>query len=89
MKKLLLSGVLKEGKAYLGAIVIRIVASGLIVIAKIALNQGMSPFVYSLYRYFVASIVVAPFAFLFHRKSSRPHMTWCIFAKILLLASME
>lgn len=67
MKKLLLSGVLKEGKAYLGAIVIRIVASGLIVIAKIALNQGMSPFVYSLYRYFVASIVVAPFAFLFHR----------------------
>ncbi|XP_031741157.1 WAT1-related protein At2g39510 isoform X2 [Cucumis sativus] len=88
MKKL--SEVLKkEGKAYLGVIVVRIFASGLIVIAKIALNHGMSPQVYSLYRYLVASIVVAPFCFLSYRKRPRPHMTWCTFAKIILLGSIE
>ena len=57
----------REGKAYLGVIAIRTADSGLIVIAKIALNHGMSPQVYSLYRYFVASIVVAPFCFLSYR----------------------
>uniref|UniRef100_A0A9I9DY65 WAT1-related protein n=2 Tax=Cucumis melo TaxID=3656 RepID=A0A9I9DY65_CUCME len=79
----------KEGKAYLGVIVVRVFASGLIVIAKVALNHGMSPQVYSLYRYFVASIVVAPFSFLSYRKRQRPHMSWCTFAKILLLGSVE
>ncbi|KGN51273.1 WAT1-related protein At2g39510 [Cucumis sativus] len=79
----------REGKAYLGVIAIRTADSGLIVIAKIALNHGMSPQVYSLYRYFVASIVVAPFCFLSYRKGPRPRMTWCILAKILLLGTME
>ncbi|XP_022133541.1 WAT1-related protein At2g39510-like [Momordica charantia] len=83
-----LSGVLRKAKPYLAAIVLRFLAAALIVISKIAMNHGMSPFVYSLYRFFVAAIVVAPFALLFHRKR-RPQMTWPIFAKILLLGSME
>ena len=62
-----LSGALKQAKPYLAAILLRFVAAGLIVIAKIALNEGMSPQVYSLYRYCVAAIVVAPFALLFDR----------------------
>ncbi|KAG6602357.1 WAT1-related protein, partial [Cucurbita argyrosperma subsp. sororia] len=83
-----LSGALKQAKPYLAAILLRFVAAGLIVIAKIALNEGMSPQVYSLYRCCVAAIVVAPFALLFDRRR-RPEMSWCMFGKILLLGSMD
>ncbi|XP_022133584.1 WAT1-related protein At2g39510-like [Momordica charantia] len=83
-----LSNVLKKAKPYLAAILLRFLSAALVVTAKIALNHGMSPFVYSLYRFFVAAIVVAPFALHFDRKR-RPQMTWPIFAKILLLGSMD
>ncbi|XP_022133583.1 WAT1-related protein At2g39510-like [Momordica charantia] len=88
MKNIKLSDVLKKAKPYLAAILLRFLGAPLVVIAKIALNHGMSPFVYSLYRYFVSAIVVAPFALLLDRKR-RPQMTWPIFAKILLLGSMD
>ncbi|XP_010554433.1 PREDICTED: WAT1-related protein At2g39510-like [Tarenaya hassleriana] len=62
--------------------------AGLAIIAKSALNKGMSPHVLAAYRHIVATLVIAPFAFFFDRKV-RPKMTLPILFKIVLLGLLE
>ncbi|XP_047937898.1 WAT1-related protein At2g39510-like [Salvia hispanica] len=82
------SKLVRELRAYLGAIFLQFGYAGLGIIAKLALNKGMSNYTFAVYRNLVAAIVVAPFAFALERKT-RPKMTLSIFIKISLLALLE
>lgn len=62
--------------------------AGMSIIAKSALNQGMSPHVLVVYRHAIATLVIAPFALVFDRKV-RPKMTTSAFIKIFFLGLLE
>ncbi|XP_010517305.1 PREDICTED: WAT1-related protein At2g39510 [Camelina sativa] len=79
---------LKTWKPFLTVVSLQFGYAGLSIIAKFALNQGMSPHVLAAYRHIVATIFIAPFAYFLDRKI-RPKMTLPIFFKILLLGLLE
>ncbi|KAL8498433.1 hypothetical protein ACS0TY_021675 [Phlomoides rotata] len=79
---------MKKTSPYFAAIILQFGYAGLGIIAKSALNEGMSHYTFSVYRNFVAAMVVAPFAFAFERKI-RPRMTLSILYKIFILALLE
>ncbi|KAD5803164.1 hypothetical protein E3N88_14524 [Mikania micrantha] len=58
------------------------------VISKVALNEGMSNYVFVVYRHAVATVTMAPFAMVLDKKV-RPKMTKSIFVKLMLLALLE
>ncbi|KAK4396266.1 WAT1-related protein [Sesamum angolense] len=58
------------------------------IISKAALNEGMSNYVFVVYRHAVATIVIAPFAIALDKKI-RPKMTTAYIAKIMLLSLLE
>ncbi|GKC13677.1 WAT1-related protein [Tanacetum coccineum] len=62
--------------------------SGMDIISKVALNEGMSNYVFVVYRHAVATVVMAPFAIVLD-KNIRPKMTKPIFIKLMLLALLE
>lgn len=57
----------KEGKAYLAVTLLQFGYAGSAIIAKSALNHGMSHFTFAVYRNVFATIVFAPFALVFER----------------------
>ncbi|CAM8976224.1 unnamed protein product [Rhodiola kirilowii] len=75
-------------KPFAAVVFLQFGLAGMDVISKVALNQGMSSYVYVVYRHAVATIAVAPFAFFFDKKV-RPKMTMPIFIKIALLGLLE
>ncbi|XP_062154166.1 WAT1-related protein At2g39510-like [Alnus glutinosa] len=75
-------------KLYLAVILLQFGYAGMAIIAKFALNRGMSHFVLIAYRMAIASLVIAPFAFVFER-TSRPRMTLSIFARVILLSFFD
>ncbi|KAL1556837.1 WAT1-related protein-like protein [Salvia divinorum] len=75
-------------RPYLGAILLQFGYAGIGIIAKSALNKGMSHYTFAVYRNIVAAVAVAPFAFALERKI-RPRMTLSIFYKLALLALLE
>ncbi|KAL4591925.1 hypothetical protein LXL04_004900 [Taraxacum kok-saghyz] len=77
-----------KGKPYFGVFFIQFGFAGMDILSKVALNEGMSNYVFVVYRHVVATLVMAPFAILFDRKT-RPKMTRSIFLKIMLLALLE
>ncbi|KAJ0259523.1 WAT1-related protein [Hirschfeldia incana] len=79
---------LKTWKPFLTVISLQFGYAGLSIIAKFALDRGMSPHVLAAYRHIVATIFIAPFAFFLDRKV-RPKMTLPIFLKIALLGLLE
>ncbi|EOA29415.1 hypothetical protein CARUB_v10025706mg [Capsella rubella] len=79
---------LETWKPFLTVVSLQFGYAGLSIIAKFALNQGMSPHVLAAYRHIVATIFIAPFAYFLDRKI-RPKMTLPIFFKILLLGLLE
>ncbi|CAI9762043.1 unnamed protein product [Fraxinus pennsylvanica] len=58
------------------------------VLSKAALNEGMSNYVFVVYRHAIATIVIAPFALILDKKM-RPKMTLSIFGQIMLLGLLE
>ena len=60
----------KKAKPFLGVISVQFGYAGLSIIGKFALNGGMSPYVFTVYRYAIASVVIAPFAFVLDRSPS-------------------
>nr|GMD55896.1 WAT1-related protein At2g39510-like [Ipomoea batatas] len=88
MKRENLVKFLKLAKPYLAVILLQFGFAGMGIIAKSALNDGMSPFTYSVYRSFFAAAFMAPFAVAFERKIW-PKMTVSIFLKIMALALLE
>ncbi|KAK7814685.1 wat1-related protein [Quercus suber] len=75
----------KKVKPFLGVISVQFGYAGLSIIGKFALNKGMSQFVFIVYRYAIATVVIAPFAFVLDRKK-RLKLTFSVFAKIVFLA---
>nr|GMD52856.1 WAT1-related protein At2g39510-like [Ipomoea batatas] len=79
---------LKLVKPYLAVIFLQFGYAGMAIVAKSALNEGMSPFTYAVYRNVFAAVLFAPFAVAFERKIW-PKMTVSIFLKIMALALLE
>nr|GMD59013.1 WAT1-related protein At2g39510-like [Ipomoea batatas] len=75
-------------KPYLAVIFLQFGFAGMAIIAKSALNKGMSHYTFAAYRNLIAALVIAPFAIFFERKV-RPKMTFSIFLKIMVLALLE
>ncbi|KAI3738401.1 hypothetical protein L2E82_28431 [Cichorium intybus] len=83
-----MSEIFRKGKPFLAVIFLQFGLAGMDVISKVALNQGMSNYVFVVYRHAVATIVMAPFAIVLDKKI-RPKMTKPIFIKLMLLALLE
>ncbi|VFQ63798.1 unnamed protein product [Cuscuta campestris] len=77
-----------RGKPYLAVIFLQFGLAGMDIISKVALNEGMSNYVFVVYRHAVATLVIAPFAFILDKKQ-RPKMTLPIFAKLAVLSILE
>ncbi|XP_059458481.1 WAT1-related protein At2g39510-like [Corylus avellana] len=75
-------------KLYLAVIFLQFGYAGMSIIAKYALDQGMSHFVFIAYRMAIASVVITPFAIVLER-TSRPRMTLSIFVKAMLLSFFD
>ncbi|KVH99961.1 WAT1-related protein At2g37460-like [Cynara cardunculus var. scolymus] len=83
-----MSEIFRKGKPFLAVIFLQFGLAGMDVISKVALNQGMSNYVFVVYRHVVATIVMTPFAIVLDKKI-RPKMTLSIFVKLMLLALLE
>ena len=57
-----LSEYFRKGKPFFAVIFLQLGLSGMDIISKVALNEGMSIYVFVVYRHAVATIVMAPFA---------------------------
>lgn len=60
----------KKVKPYFTVILLQFGYAGLAIIAKSALNQGMSHYTFSVYRNSIATAIVAPFALVLERFNS-------------------
>ncbi|XP_024988841.1 WAT1-related protein At2g39510 [Cynara cardunculus var. scolymus] len=75
-------------KPYLGVLFLQLGYAFNGIIVKSALNKGLNPCTFSVYRNIAAVIAFGPFALYFERKL-RPQMTLSVFLKIMLLAQLE
>ncbi|XP_076903584.1 WAT1-related protein At2g39510-like [Bidens hawaiensis] len=82
------SRVVDVGKPYLGVLFLQVGYAFNGVIVKSALNKGLNPCTFSVYRNIAAVVAFGPFAFYLERKL-RPKMTLAVFLKIMLLAQLE
>ncbi|GMJ14440.1 Usually multiple acids move in and out Transporters 14 [Hibiscus trionum] len=73
---------------YVAMVLMRFGSAGMPIVAKYALNKGMSQHVLVVYRFAIATLVLAPFAIVFDRKV-RPKMTLSVFVQIVLLSLLE
>ncbi|XP_059309054.1 WAT1-related protein At2g39510-like [Lycium ferocissimum] len=87
-KKECLLKFMKSANPYLAVIFLQFGYAGSAIIAKTALNNGMSHYTFAVYRNVFAAVIFAPFAALLERKI-RPKMTLSIFWKIMLLGLLE
>ncbi|CAL9189573.1 unnamed protein product [Musa hybrid cultivar] len=72
-------------KPYVAAVLIQLAYAGFYVISKAAFDKGMSTYVFIFYRQAAASVLLAPIAVIFERKTSHP-LTFKISLKLFLLA---
>ncbi|KAI3706639.1 hypothetical protein L6452_24517 [Arctium lappa] len=56
-----------RGKPFFAVIFLQLGLAGMDIISKVALNEGMSNYVYGVYRHAVATIVITPFAIVFDK----------------------
>ncbi|KAL8204885.1 hypothetical protein R6Q57_010509 [Mikania cordata] len=78
----------RKGKPFFAVIFLQFGLAGMDVISKVALNEGMSNYVFVVYRHVVATVTMVPFAMVLDKKV-RPKMTKSIFVKLMLLALLE
>ncbi|KAA3476751.1 WAT1-related protein [Gossypium australe] len=83
-----LSNVWDKVKPFLAIVSLQFGYAGMYIISLVSLKQGMSNFILCTYRHVVATIVIAPFAFVLERKI-RPKMTLPIFLRIVVLGFLE
>ncbi|XVE95455.1 hypothetical protein REPUB_Repub02eG0098900 [Reevesia pubescens] len=83
-----LSNRLHKMKPYLAMVSLQFGYAGMYIISMVSLKHGMSNFILATYRHVVATIVIAPFAFVLERKT-RPKMTLPIFLRIVALGFLE
>ncbi|XWS56550.1 hypothetical protein CRYUN_Cryun09bG0095000 [Craigia yunnanensis] len=82
------ASIYKPAMPYMAMVFMRFGSAGLPIVAKYALNKGMSQHVLVVYRFAIATLVLAPFAIVFDRKV-RPKMTLSVFVQIVLLSLLE
>ncbi|KAK8600826.1 hypothetical protein V6N13_059428 [Hibiscus sabdariffa] len=75
-------------KPYIAIVSLQFGYAGMYIISLVSFKHGMSNFILTTYRHLVATIVIAPFAFVLERKI-RPRMTLPIFLRIVLLGILE
>ncbi|XP_022139004.1 WAT1-related protein At2g39510-like [Momordica charantia] len=80
--------ILGVAKPYVGVVFVQFGYAGMAILAKSALDQGMSQHVFVVYRHAVATLLIAPFAIVFDRKV-RTKMTFSLFMKIVMLGLLE
>lgn len=73
-------------KPHISQIIYQIAFAGMYIIARVSLIDGMNHFVFMALRQVIATLVIAPFAYVLERKQ-RPPLTWTIILQIFLLAS--
>ncbi|CAD6217846.1 unnamed protein product [Miscanthus lutarioriparius] len=59
-------------KAYGAVVLIRLMYSGMHVMSKVALDQGMNPLVFLFYRHTTAALVLIPVTFVLERRKAKP-----------------
>ncbi|KAL6840600.1 hypothetical protein ACP4OV_029464 [Aristida adscensionis] len=59
-------------KAYAAVVLIRLMYSGMHVMSKVALDQGMNPLVFVFYRHSTAALVLIPVTFVLERRKAKP-----------------
>ncbi|CAJ1974211.1 unnamed protein product [Sphenostylis stenocarpa] len=77
-----------NARPYLMLLAVQFGSAGMFIFAMDAIKKGMSHYVFIVYRNSIASITLAPFAFVLERKV-RPKMTLRIFSEIMALAFFE
>ncbi|XP_023534831.1 WAT1-related protein At4g08300-like [Cucurbita pepo subsp. pepo] len=81
-------GLIHKIKPYLAMISLQFGYAGMYIVTMLCFKKGMNHYVLAVYRHVVATIVIAPFAFVLERKI-RPKMTFPILARILALGFLE
>lgn len=76
---------LKKFMPHLSQVAVQAAYAGMNILNKVALQHGMNHFVFVTYRQTVATLAIAPFAYVLERHQ-RPPMTLSIFFQIFLLA---
>ncbi|GMN57265.1 hypothetical protein TIFTF001_026377 [Ficus carica] len=82
------SNTFHQAKLLCAVIFIQSIYAGLSIISMFALKEGMSHYVFVVYRMAIASAIIAPFAVVLDRKS-RPKLTLSVLAKIILLSLFD
>ncbi|RDX68802.1 WAT1-related protein [Mucuna pruriens] len=77
-----------NARPYLLLLAVQFGSAGMFIFAMDAIKKGMSHYVFIVYRNAIASVSLAPFAYVLERKV-RPKMTVRIFAEIMALAFFE
>ncbi|TVU18385.1 hypothetical protein EJB05_34480 [Eragrostis curvula] len=72
-------------KAYLVAIVIQLIYTGMYVVSKAAFNEGMSTYVFIFYRQAAATVLLVPLAIVLERRNAPPMSFW-LFLKLFMYA---
>ncbi|KAF8399293.1 hypothetical protein HHK36_015158 [Tetracentron sinense] len=71
---------------FTGMVMVECTYVGLNTIFKAAMSRGMSQFVFIVYSNALASLILLPSSFFFHRAASRPPLTFSLLCKIFLLS---
>ncbi|KAM0862373.1 hypothetical protein ACQ4PT_045317 [Festuca glaucescens] len=72
-------------KAYVVAMVIQVIYTGMYVVSKAALDGGMNSFVFIFYRQAAATLLLVPLAIILERRNAPPMSLW-LFTKIFMYA---
>ncbi|XP_076908289.1 WAT1-related protein At2g39510-like [Bidens hawaiensis] len=78
----------KRGRPYVGVLFLQLGYAINNLLVKSALDMGLNPYTFSVYRNIAAALAFGPFALYFERKI-RTQMTFSVFWKIMLLALIE
>ncbi|CAH8325019.1 unnamed protein product [Eruca vesicaria subsp. sativa] len=79
---------LEKARPFMAIVFIQFLYALMSIVAKLALNQGMSPHVLVAYRMAVAAALITPFALVLER-NSRPRLTFKILFQISILSLFE
>ncbi|XP_065880325.1 WAT1-related protein At1g21890-like [Euphorbia lathyris] len=77
-----------KAKPFLAMVSLQFGYAGMYIITMVTLKHGMSHYILGVYRHVVATLVIAPFAFVLERKI-RPKMTLAVFLRIVALGFLE
>ncbi|BFG22633.1 hypothetical protein CerSpe_089070 [Prunus speciosa] len=79
-----LTNLIRPAKQILAVALLQGAYAGQAIIVRMAMNQGMSHYIFLVYRMAFATVLIAPFALILDRKS-RPKMTSSILVKTMQL----